>query len=806
MAALQVISLLYVCWTPESCTVFRAKFDETLWSTIVSELNIVYGAEKDTASRPKKKRSTVQQLKQMLRKYTEEKVVLLAEFPSVFSKPCNHFDMAADVQDVRGYHGLSNETTIRESSSFKPTSCFISVAKEILMKGETQLNEIYNVLPIPAKEVIVALVSDLDRMKKIEIPHAFPVAYGLSGYSLKVESVRSMVSEIIKVCHEKGITIRCISTDGQFYKLCVPDAAGKPLTIIQVAKDTWEAARKMPKQHQMQQLMSFNRKDDGDELDIEKVNMGNLDDFSRKDSGIQSQIVVKGLKNKKWIRLYNPINLQKMMKCKENKKQSKTKDIDSTSVAQLLLPEGINEVADELSEVRLDNDVRNTMNDIPEDINLRLVMQENETYNVLMDTETPEEDNVSCNDDEPEKAMDISDEHTSNMLRNLQPFTFSAMVHDLKLGDKKRKNQKWSTLNETKLEQILSSEPETVNKYFTKVELVLCATHLNDIFDKFAGSSIQSLTKLELVNLFSEILGNKVKLATKKSPKSLRNIVKEFVNKKFGKDILNAIFATYNFLENDLPKWRAQALFKDGVFVGKDENPYVWYCQPELYSSVGEYIEFLLDCHHLFVNARCFICKNGISGLGIKKEGWIAVAETNKEANVGLNLAMVKDVIDRQSNAMAKVMFSEKVENRLQELGLIQEAIFCSVFRNWYKAEDEPGLSAVERHKARMDLRHLLLDSVKLAQFPPPGSYVAGMPIIMFEGLLTNIDRRIQLHTLVPGRSYNVRAPNSLDAENFFSEFQDLDPKSSGALLADDIPSAIETASYLMQMRLDPDR
>ena len=199
MAALQVISLLYVCWTPESCTVFRAKFDETLWSTIVNELNIVYGAEKDTASRPKKKRSTVQQLKQMLRKYTEEKVVLLAEFPSVFSKPCNHFDMAADVQDVRGCHGLSNETTIRESSSFKPTSCFISFAKEILMKAETQLNEIYNVLRIPAKEVIVAFVSDLDRMKKIEIPHAFPVAYGLSGYSLKVESVRSMVSEIIKL-------------------------------------------------------------------------------------------------------------------------------------------------------------------------------------------------------------------------------------------------------------------------------------------------------------------------------------------------------------------------------------------------------------------------------------------------------------------------------------------------------------------------------------------------------------------------------------------------------------------------------
>ena len=74
----------------------------------------------------------------------------------------------------------------------------------------------------------------------------------------------------------------------------------------------------------------------------------------------------------------------------------------------------------------------------------------------------------------------------------------------------------------------------------------------------------------------------------------------------------------------------------------------------------------------------------------------------------------------------------------------------------------------------------------------------------MFEGILTNIDRRMQLHALVPNHAYNVRAPNTLDAENLFSEFQELDPKSSGALIADDIPIAMETASFILQMRLDP--
>ena len=331
MAALQVKSLLYVCWTPESCTVFRAQFDETLWLTLLKELTTLYGTDNDKASRPKKKNTNIEQLKEMVKKYSEENVVLLAEFSSVFSVPCNHCDSVADVKDLRGYHGLSNEETNRENSCFK-TSCSISFAKEVLMKGEAQLLECYNVLRIPAKEVIVAMISDLDRMKKRETPHAFPVAYGLSGYSLKVESVRSMVSEIIEVCHEKGITIRCVSTDGQFYKLCVRDAAGKPLTIIQVAKDTWEATRKMPKQHQVQQLMSFNRKEEEDEFDVETVEFENDTDLDKE--GIRRQIVVKGLKNKKWVRLYNPINLQKMMRSKESSKQTVQKTSDNASVVK----------------------------------------------------------------------------------------------------------------------------------------------------------------------------------------------------------------------------------------------------------------------------------------------------------------------------------------------------------------------------------------------------------------------------------------------------------------------------------------
>ena len=76
----------------------------------------------------------------------------------------------------------------------------------------------------------------------------------------------------------------------------------------------------------------------------------------------------------------------------------------------------------------------------------------------------------------------------------------------------------------------------------------------------------------------------------------------------------------------------------------------------------------------------------------------------------------------------------------------------------------------------------------------------------MFEGLMTNIERRIQLFAFVEKGSYNVRALGSLKAENIFGEFQDLDPKGSGVIRPDDIPSALSTACKLLYTRMDKQR
>ena len=50
-----------------------------------------------------------------------------------------------------------------------------------------KLNEDAVVLTRPrATEIIVFMMSDLDRYYKPEIPHAIPVAIGMTGYSLNI--------------------------------------------------------------------------------------------------------------------------------------------------------------------------------------------------------------------------------------------------------------------------------------------------------------------------------------------------------------------------------------------------------------------------------------------------------------------------------------------------------------------------------------------------------------------------------------------------------------------------------------------
>ncbi|CAC5409746.1 unnamed protein product [Mytilus coruscus] len=56
--------------------------------------------------------------------------------------------------------------------------------------------------------------------------------------------MRSMHNEIQQTCFKNGINIECSNFDGQWLRLATRDEHDKPLTLLQLQRDTWEEAKK----------------------------------------------------------------------------------------------------------------------------------------------------------------------------------------------------------------------------------------------------------------------------------------------------------------------------------------------------------------------------------------------------------------------------------------------------------------------------------------------------------------------------------------------------------------------------------
>ncbi|CAC5369863.1 unnamed protein product [Mytilus coruscus] len=83
----------------------------------------------------------------------------------------------------------------------------------------------YEILRKPAKEVLVTVISDLERTARGDDTsvHAVPIHYGLSGFSLPMKPVRNMLKQIVNAEHDRQLNTKAIAFDGQFMELAVED-------------------------------------------------------------------------------------------------------------------------------------------------------------------------------------------------------------------------------------------------------------------------------------------------------------------------------------------------------------------------------------------------------------------------------------------------------------------------------------------------------------------------------------------------------------------------------------------------------
>lgn len=282
---------------------------------------------------------------------------------------------------------------------------------------------------------------------------------------------------------------------------------------------------------------------------------------------------------------------------------------------------------------------------------------------------------------------------------------------------------------------------------------------------------------------------------------------KVYIHKQPNRDLLLILAAKLQY-PLELEKWETHAPFDSNLETVGFEKPEFWFAYPEYNESQKQLEPKVLDSHHLFVNCRCRVCEFGFPGYGITAQAWWDVAKAYPSV---ISLVIVKDLIDKQSNALARKVFSEKVQLKMLELydgdrHYRKEALFCHLIRNWYRAEDEKGISAKERAKFRLAFRKFLLEPVDLSNLPQYGAFVCGMPRQMFEGFLINIDIKLILYPLVKKGTMNVHAVGSLQNETLFSEMTDMEPTKKGCPKAVNAPRMMSSTTELQHYCHQPDK
>ena len=233
---------------------------------------------------------------------------------------------------------------------------------------------------------------------------------------------------------------------------------------------------------------------------------------------------------------------------------------------------------------------------------------------------------------------------------------------------------KWESVSVEEFQQTLSSAV-VINENFTLKELQAILTLHHDV------KQVKKRRKAQFVNQVCALYGDgSVIIGHAKNPKTLVDMLETYI-KNWKIHALNVAFAQLGFMAA-LQKWDDSNIFAVSWTIetegGKMFHIPRWYAQPT--KIAGNWVQPVIDPHHLLVNNRCRCCSVGMEGMDITPSAWWKVADRNGENDTGLSVEIAKELRDRQRNAFAQTTFSEAVELEMLKNGDMKEAEWC---RGW---------------------------------------------------------------------------------------------------------------------------
>ena len=212
-----------------STAIHNIRFNGDLWSEILEEIKHL-----DINHTPRRLGLNTEPLRMKVKNFCSVNTSLVAELKSKIGKTCSH----SSEERGRIFH--------KPSKIIKETVLLQDIQRSFTRAIET-IEISHNLCSNKASEVLVFLLADLDRMYKPDVPHAFPVVYAFKGYSMKSESMRKMIQDVLKELFIQGLYTPVVSYDGQWASSAFKDEYGDALTLLELQKQVYNDIKKRTK-------------------------------------------------------------------------------------------------------------------------------------------------------------------------------------------------------------------------------------------------------------------------------------------------------------------------------------------------------------------------------------------------------------------------------------------------------------------------------------------------------------------------------------------------------------------------------
>ena len=497
-----------------------------------------------------------------------------------------------------------------------------------------------------AAEVLVWLLSDVNRTWHVEIPHSIPVCYVMKGYSLPMETMIKLCDKVLDACVQQNIHVACTTFDGAFQQLTTMGTNREQLTLIQLTVSLWKKVCALSREEVVCALAT--------------VVLEVCFDFESR--SISCPFMA-------WLQRY----IRHVLAAEKPHNQSEPQEQEEVT--------HIVRVTRSLADlVDNDNEAGDSMENDNDNIDIRAGY---EPGNAILNTSGPD----------PNKAAGNSDNQGDRCPRALTDDQATAILLEFQSHSNRNIANAWA---EKSLNDVKSSVETARSLQRLRVPELNILIHHTRPEQNVCGVFVKlGAAKIDKVNALSDVIGDGSNIALNMfvdKVHSLTTLAGNILMKKAmgvrspSKDMLNVVCAT-SIYPHERREWESKSTMKDIKIVTDDFEckPEYWFSYPEYSDNHQQLDPKCLDAHHLFVNCRVKVCKDGLEGFGIKNDAWLSVAE--KFPHV-ISKCLVQDLLDKQNNAFAQRTFGKSVEEVMRELGYIEEANFSELIRNWYQAED----------------------------------------------------------------------------------------------------------------------